>query len=151
MVLRREAIVRATLPSFESGDLLEVGWGIDPGVIVQPEIVLPEQIESLRGQELGGARALMLAVLEEAILCIRGAARSPRAGGVREAQRARLWVKSRDRSWLFSFENVCSALEIDVESLRASVLGSQKPVTSINGGTRSHRVTRGLNRRVVSR
>lgn len=143
--------MRAALPNLESVDPLDVGWSIDASAIVQPEIVLPEQVQALHDRRLGGAPALMLAVLEEAILCIRGAARSPRAGGPREAARAKMWVRAKDRSWLFSFENVCAALEIDAEALRASLLGVRAPAARMPSASRSHRVTRGLNRRVVSR
>jgi hypothetical protein len=142
--------VRGILPSFDVGDRLEPGWGIDSTAIVQPEIVLPEQLESIRGRTPEGPRALMLAVLEEAILCMRSAARSPRLGGPREAERARRWVRSRDRSWIFSFESVCAALEIDAESLRASLLGRAAAPARLPSGYRRHSVSRGLNRRVVA-
>ena len=110
-------------PSFDVRDPLEASWGIDSSAIVQPEILLPEQLESLRTERLEGPRALMLAVLEEAILCLQGAGRC-RTADPREASRARQWVRARDRSWLFSFENVCATLDIDADALRSSLLGS---------------------------
>ena len=114
--------MRGTLPSIDVRDPLEANWGIDSAAIVQPEIVLPEQLQGLRGQSLEGPLALMLAILEEAILCVQGAGRC-RAADAREAGRARRWVRSRDRSWLFSFESICTALDVDADTLRASLLG----------------------------
>jgi hypothetical protein len=104
-------------------DPLETNWEIDAAAIFQPEVVLPEQLESLRGRSLEGPLALMLAILEEAILCVQGVGRC-RAADAREAGRARRWVRDRDRSWLFSFENICAALDVDADSLRASLLGN---------------------------
>ena len=132
--------MRSYQTSLELGEPLDAGRGIDAASLIEPAIVLPEQIESLRS---GGARALMLAVLEEAILCIQGAGRCIRSGGSREAERARRWVRSPDRSWLFSFENVCAALEIDSDCLRASLLSDGSRGRLVSPGALRHRVLRG--------
>jgi hypothetical protein len=80
--------------------------------------------------ERAGARAalphrrLMLAVLQTAIDDVR----STRAledvdhrGHGREHDGARAWVASEDRSWPFSFENVCEAVGIDAAALRRAL------------------------------
>src|SRR5262245_2361293 len=139
-----EEAMSATLiaaPSLDPRDPLEASWGIDSSAIVQPEILLPDQVESLRSRERGGPRALMLAVLEEAILCIRGADRG-RAADAREASRARRWVRSRDQSWLFSFENVCAALDIDASALRSSLLASPPAKLGLPGASSSRQSPR---------
>lgn len=135
--------MRSYQTSLELGEPLDAGRGIDAASLIEPAIVLPEQIESLRSRTLGGARALMLAVLEEAILCIQGGGRCIRSGGSREADRARRWVRSPDRSWLFSFENVCAALEIDPDCLRASLLTDGSRGRLVPAGALRHRVLRG--------
>lgn len=72
--------------------------------------------------QLVGPHALMLAVLEDAIHCagLLSHPRRPEQGRLR--QRARTWLRSVDRDWLFSFECVCEALSIDARRLRRRVL-----------------------------
>jgi hypothetical protein len=67
-------------------------------------------------------RALRLALLIDALRCLgttvdRHPDRCPDV--IRRAER---WVRRRDRQWPFSFDNVCDALDIDGEGLRAHVL-----------------------------
>jgi len=60
----------------------------------------------------------MLAVLEDAVDCFQKHAhsRDPRAEQLfAEAQE---WVDSTDRSWLFSYENICDTLEINADYVR---------------------------------
>lgn len=83
-----------------------------------------EQVEDVvRGQTGPGAgeRALMRAVLEDAIQCLAGA-----IGPVRErsqlAVEARAWVDASDSRWAFSFENVCDTLGFDAGTLRGRLL-----------------------------
>ena len=60
----------------------------------------------------------MLAVLEDAIDCYQKFAHSRDPRGEQMFQEAGEWVGSSDRSWLFSFENICDTLEIDAEYVR---------------------------------
>ena len=68
-------------------------------------------------------RRLMAAVLEAAVEdCLgtghRGAlARGP-TRNLRHLLQAKAYVASRDRTWLFSFENLCDALDVDPGRLR---------------------------------
>jgi hypothetical protein len=119
----------------------------DPASVFEPGAILPEQLEP-QVREGRGSRALMLAVLEEAILCIVGDAKAAGTGSgrrTREATRAREWVRVRDPSWLFSFESVCAALDIEPEPLRDALLvklrPDRKPALSS-----SHRVLRNRSR-----
>lgn len=91
------------------------------------DVPLPDQILDGRSQRLPGegARALMSAVLEEAILCL--SRRPPHVGRSRRptkqlALQAERWVRSRDQGWTFSFENVCSALGIEASRMRTALL-----------------------------
>jgi hypothetical protein len=120
----------------------------DPAAIFAPGAVLPEQLESSTQLPAAGSRALMLAVLEEAILCIVGDDAKVDVSGKhsREAARARQWVGARDPSWLFSFENVCMTLDIEPEPLRDALLVKLRhgDVKAIR--TASHRVIRNRTR-----
>jgi len=74
-----------------------------------------------------GVRALMRAVLEDAIHCMAG-----EVGPLRErpqlAASARAWVADEDRSRTFSFENVCDALGLSSGPLRVRLLHTIPPV-----------------------
>jgi hypothetical protein len=57
----------------------------------------------------------MAAVLEEAIHVLR---KRPRSRAGREA---REWMHSTDRTWPFSYERICEALDLDANQVRAKV------------------------------
>jgi hypothetical protein len=68
-----------------------------------------------------GERALMRAVLEDAIHCLAG-----EIGPVRErpqlAAEARAWIEDADGRWSFSFQHVCDHLGFEAERLRDRLL-----------------------------
>jgi hypothetical protein len=68
-----------------------------------------------------GERALMRAVLEDAIHCLAG-----EIGPIRErpqlAADARAWIEDADMRWPYSFANVCDSLGFDVDRLRSRLL-----------------------------
>lgn len=84
----------------------------------EPDVLLPEQCFPGPGHAIERESLLMLAILEDALQCYQqnARARDPRA---RQAfAEAADWLASSDRSWLFSFESICDALEIDADALR---------------------------------
>ena len=88
--------------------------------LFQPDTLLPSQFFDRvrrRGQQ-EGERRLMIAVLQDAVDVYRkqATARDPR--GRQLFQEAEEWIEDRDRSWLFSFENICDVLDIDGDYLR---------------------------------
>lgn len=89
--------------------------------------LLPTQYHEAGSARLGlPQRRLMMAVLQTAIDDVRGTAHRRAAGLIcpadpREVERAREWVASTDRSWPFSFENVCEAVGVDAPSLRRAL------------------------------
>lgn len=83
--------------------------------LLAPDTVLPEQLTSPRRDSLiCGERALMLAVLEDAIRCYL----EPPRGALRVQREAEHWIFSADETWPFSFVNICDALEIAAGPLR---------------------------------
>ncbi len=88
--------------------------------LFEPDVLLPAQYFAAfrRAAGLDRERLLMLAVLEDAIDCYQkyAYARDPR--GQQMFQESLEWVASEDRSWLFSFENICDTLEISAEYVR---------------------------------
>ncbi len=90
------------------------------GSLFVPDTMLPSQYfdRVARRTEFDGERRLMIAVLEDAVDVYR------KLAGARDARRQQLfrdaeeWIESEDRSWIFSFQNICDVLGIESEYLR---------------------------------
>ena len=101
----------------------------EPGVLEDDPIIAPlvrEQLDALIGGVRDGGvggpeRALMRAILQDAILCLVGEA-APAKERVRLAEEARCWVRSRSRAWVFAFDSVCDVLGIDADTARRKLL-----------------------------
>ncbi len=61
---------------------------------------------------------LMLAVLEEALVTFQRGLNAHRAEQRRSFHEVDRWVASRDTDWPFSFENICTTLQIDPDYVR---------------------------------
>ena len=88
------------------------------------DVDVAEQAENARVAEAGpaaGERALMRAVLEDAVHCLVGEV-GPRRQRGQLAAEAREWIEAGDSRWPFSFENVCDALGFHAPSLRGRLL-----------------------------
>jgi hypothetical protein len=98
-------------------------YGLDErvsGGIFQPDTLLPSQyFDRIRGRkQLDGERRLMIAVLEDAVDVYRKqvGAHDPRGQSLfRDAED---WIEDRDKSWLFSFENICDVLDLEADYVR---------------------------------
>lgn len=83
-------------------------------------VILPSQFcEYMKGQPaLQPEKRLMLAVMEDALKtfhsCLPGVTRRQR----RLLKEVEEWFASAEAVWLFSFENVCAVLNLDVDYLR---------------------------------
>jgi hypothetical protein len=99
--------------------------------LFQPDTLLPSQFfdRVRRRSEHDGERRLMIAVLEDAVDVYRKQAgtRDPRGSQLfREAEE---WIEDPDRSWLFSFQNICDVLDIDADYLRRGLHAWKERVT----------------------
>src|SRR5438552_15816823 len=90
------------------------------GVIFQPDTLLPSQFfdRVRRRTEHDGERRLMIAVLEDAVDVFRKQAGARDARGEQLFQEAETWIEDPDRTWLFSFQNICDVLGLDADYLR---------------------------------
>jgi hypothetical protein len=88
--------------------------------LFEPDVLLPAQFFAAfrRAGGLERERLLMLAVLEDAIDCFQKFAHARDPRGTQMFEEACEWVSSTDRSWLFSFENICDTLEINADYVR---------------------------------
>src|SRR6058998_2077836 len=88
--------------------------------LFQPDTLLPSQFfdRVRRRSEHDGERRLMIAVLEDAVDVYRKQAGAKDPRGQQLFQEAEIWVEDADRTWLFSFQNICDVLDIDADYLR---------------------------------
>jgi hypothetical protein len=90
-----------------------------PGLL-EPHTVLPVQFFSRAhcNPAWSGEQCLMAAMLEDAIaIYLRPA--PPRTSQARHVSReARRWLRSNNRSWVFSFLRICEALDLDPNAIR---------------------------------
>ncbi len=88
--------------------------------LFQPDTLLPSQFfdRVRRRSQHEGERRLMIAVLEDAVDVYRKQAGARESRGRQLFQEAEEWIEDRDRTWLFSFENICDVLDIDGDYLR---------------------------------
>lgn len=96
----------------------------DDGPIVTPFV--REQLEDLlggpRANGIGSPeRALMQAMLQDAVLCLMRQA-APMNERPQLYAEARAWVESRSRGWVFAFDSVCDALGINPDYARRRLL-----------------------------
>ena len=94
-------------------------------------IMLPSQYLNRSGARLAEPhRNLMAAVLRTVVDDCRDASSDPvghadlSPKGVRQAI---AYVASTDRTWPYSFENLCEALGLSAEALREELRGAQRP------------------------
>lgn len=104
----------------------QIDHSLDEHRPFEPLLLLSSQSEA-KAQRSGFYR-LRLAILEEALTCLharptmnsshykRGEGYSP--ARERLMQEAKEWIKSEDKSYIFSFVNVCEGLDINPEWLR---------------------------------
>lgn len=108
---------------------VEAAFSSDPFAPDDSPIVSPlvrEQLQDLiggvRGEAAGAPeRALMQAMLQDAVLCLLHEA-APMSERTQLAAEARAWVESRSRAWVFAFERVCEALGMNADYLRRRLL-----------------------------
>ena len=128
-----------------TGDLA----ALDLPALFIPDSVLPAQFEPVRrAVGAAGERALMLAVLEDAIRCLQEHSRGARAEPRRLAREAEAWIRSNvERP--FSFVSVCEELDIPARALRTALLAWRGRARGIENAQRSYRLNlRAVRRRV---
>ena len=92
--------------------------------LFQPDMLLSAQyLETFRTETyLESEKRLMLAVLEEAVLCFQkyiAAGDRRRKTLFRDAE---AWIMEENGDWLFSFENICQVLGFNPDYLRQGLL-----------------------------
>lgn len=109
-----------------------VGMGMQDraATLFEPDILLPAQFFAAfrREEAMQQEKRLMLAVLEDAVDCYQKHAFTRDLRGRQLFEEAHQWVFLGDRTWLFSFENICEVLGINPEYVRRGLtLWSTRP------------------------
>jgi hypothetical protein len=84
-----------------------------------------------------GEKRLMLAVLLDALDIIAAYHEGRRSQSWGEYQAAVRWIMANDHLWPFSFENICYALDLDRDRLRAA-LQAEFPAIALQRTTQVH-------------
>jgi hypothetical protein len=103
--------------------------GVPPEDLLTPEPALPAQFNEVwhRSRAITPEKALLLSVLWQAILDLRKHRFARRRRYQRLYMEAYKWVGSDDRSWPYSFVNICEALSLTPEGVRHELLGEMAP------------------------
>lgn len=88
--------------------------------LFEPDLITPEQHrDRVRAERIDQPEIrLMLAVIEDAVATYQRYAVEPTRRNQRLFEDAERWINSTDTSWPYSFENVCTALRFEPETLR---------------------------------
>jgi hypothetical protein len=94
----------------------------------EPAAVLPAQMSAgVRWDaDTWGRRALMLAILVDALRCIEQGSWRTHFCARRLAAEAEAWVRSNDRTYPFSFLNITDVLGIDADAVRRHLLRTSR-------------------------
>ena len=115
--MARQAI--SAIPPFPlySGEAAQTGVSpVEDAVL--PARSFPSAPEADSGR---GERALMRAVLEDALSCFQTYRQATRPSLQRLAREAEAWIWAEDLRWPFSFINICLALDLDPDYVRRGV------------------------------
>ena len=102
--------------------------GVSDDILV-PEAALPAQFHDIwhKSRAISPERALALAVLWEAVLDLDKYRFAKRRRQQRLYWEAYEWVTSDDRSWPYSFANLCDMVGLTVEPVRNQLLRELLP------------------------
>ena len=78
----------------------------------------------------GPEHSLMLAILEDAVACYRHGVARPRQNPLLLARQAEFWFRMEDWDSPFSFNNICTALDLDPAATRERLLGAGQRVAA---------------------
>jgi hypothetical protein len=90
--------------------------------------------DTLRSKHLAPEKALLLAILEDAIHCLEKYRAAQDSVGKERFHDAESWIMKRGNHWIFSFDNVCELLELDPQYVRQG-LQKQSAKTARQAGS----------------
>jgi hypothetical protein len=112
---------------------------MEPGIFVdellKPEVTMPVQFQEMwhGGGPITPERALMVVVLWQAASDLQKFRFAKSRKQQRLYMEAYKWVASDDRGWPYSFVNLCEALKVSPEYLRAGMLDGRRASEKTDG------------------
>ncbi len=97
---------------------------VDLNRLFEPDSIMPAQWNQQRAPRLPPDAMLKLAVLEQAVETVLGAA----AAKGQDVAADREWFATDDHAWPFSFVAICEVLDFDAAAIRTKVLGAMPTV-----------------------
>jgi hypothetical protein len=95
--------------------------------IATDRTTLQQYLETYRRSEvLLPEKALLMAILRDAIECYRKHVSARDQGGKRMLQEAEQWIMNDEDGWVFSFSNVCDLLGLDPHYIRRCILDEKR-------------------------
>lgn len=79
-----------------------------------------------RNENLAPEKALLLAVLEDAIHCFQQYSMARDRAGKQKFSEAQSWILRQGRDWVFTFDNICELLGLDPQYVRRGFRESEK-------------------------
>jgi hypothetical protein len=79
-----------------------------------------------RSEHLEPEKALLRAILEDAVHCYRKYQTADNRAGRERFHEAERWIMGSGNDWIFSFHNVCELLGLDPIYVRQSILGRKR-------------------------
>jgi len=87
--------------------------------LFEPDILNEGASPSSARRLLTPERRLLIAILSDAVDCYRNNVGAQTSKARRLHREAEHWILDDDRMWVFSFRNICDALGVDAEAMRA--------------------------------
>ena len=102
----------------------DVGIGEMVASLFQPDLLLPAQYleRTKKNAEATPERALMLALLEDAVCCFQKYLLVPNGKGRSLFKEAEGWIFDEHNDGVFCYRNVCDILGIDADYLRLGLI-----------------------------
>lgn len=101
---------------------------VSVGSLFQADTLAPQQYQQSARRTLfqEPEQELMFAVLKDAICCFQKYASARDKMRTRLYLEARKWLMQEDSDWPFSFANICEAIGLSPQYVRAGLLGRQE-------------------------
>ncbi len=108
--------------------------------LFEPHTMLPVQFFTglARRNARNGEKRLMIAILEDAV-AVYCKHRDPTTSKARRLFRdTQRWLQSDDRQWIFSFERICEALDLDPQWIRRGLRMRRASVRAARAAAAEH-------------
>lgn len=131
-------------PNIQNGVRSSLGVEEKAFSLFQPDILLPAQYlaTTQRKTYLEPEKRLMLAVLEDAVICFQKYVHSSSPKERLSFEEAEVWILDEDSHWLFSFVNICEALELNPRYVREGLIEWKNRQMAVRTKSQLHPVSR---------